>query len=92
MITVDWPKRRILEVYLNFAQFGERVFEVTAASERFFRRPVSDLTLYQAALLAAVLPNPKTLKVQPSSKYVQRHVVWIKKQMRRLGRDHLASL
>jgi monofunctional biosynthetic peptidoglycan transglycosylase len=92
LIELSWPKRRILEVYLNFAQFGERVFGVAAASERFFHRPVSDLTLYQAALLAAVLPNPDTLKVQAPSKYVQRRVVWIREQMRHLGRDHLAAL
>jgi monofunctional biosynthetic peptidoglycan transglycosylase len=65
---------------------------VAAASETFFHRPVSDLTLYQAALLAAVLPNPDTLKVQAPSKYVQRRVAWINKQMRLLGHDHLASL
>ncbi len=92
LIELSWPKRRILEVYLNYAQFGQSVFGVAAASERFFRRPVSDLTFYQAALLAAVLPNPETLKVQAPSKYVQRRVAWIQKQMRRLGRNHLASL
>jgi monofunctional biosynthetic peptidoglycan transglycosylase len=92
LIELSWPKRRILEVYLNFAQFGKGIFGVAAASERFFHRPVSDLTLYQAALLAAVLPNPDNLKAQAPSKYVQRRVVWISKQMRRLGHDHLASL
>jgi monofunctional biosynthetic peptidoglycan transglycosylase len=92
LIEITWPKRRTLEVYLNFAQFGKGVYGVGAASDRFFRRPASELTLYQAALLAAVLPNPNTLKVQAPSKYVQRRVVWIKKQMRHLGHDYLASL
>ena len=87
LIELSWPKRRILEVYLNFAQFGERVFGVAAASDKFFRRPVSDLTFSQAALLAAVLPNPETLKVQAPSKYVQQRVAWIKQQMRRLGQS-----
>jgi monofunctional biosynthetic peptidoglycan transglycosylase len=57
-----WPKRRILEVYLNVAQFGPCVFGVEAASRRFFDRGAADLTPYQAALLAAVLPNPKRMR------------------------------
>lgn len=92
LIELSWSKRRILEVYLNFAQFGESVFGVAAASERFFYRPASKLTRDQAALLAAVLPNPEIFNVRAPSKYVQQRVNWIKKQMRRLGHDHLASL
>lgn len=92
LIELSWPKRRILEVYLNFAQFGDNVYGVAAASKRFFHRSASDLTRNQAALLAAVLPNPVDFKVQAPSDYVQQRVLWIKKQMRRLGHDHLAPL
>jgi len=53
-----WPKRRILEVYLNIAQFGPETFGVAAAGRRYFDVPPSGLGTYQAALLAAVLPNP----------------------------------
>jgi len=54
-----WPKRRILEVYLNVIEFGEGVFGVDAASRRYFGIPASDLSVAQAANLAAVLPDPK---------------------------------
>src|SRR4029077_3148738 len=53
-----WPKRRILEIYLNVAQFGPCTFGVEAASEKFFGKPVGGLERREAALLAAVLPNP----------------------------------
>ncbi|MGB3406400.1 MAG: monofunctional biosynthetic peptidoglycan transglycosylase [Jannaschia sp.] len=54
-----WPKRRIIEVYLNVAEFDEGVFGVEAAAQRYFGRSAADLTARQAGLLAAVLPNPK---------------------------------
>ena len=54
-----WPKRRILEVYLNLAEFGEGVFGVEAAARDRFGVPASRLTAEQAARLAAVLPSPK---------------------------------
>ncbi|MEM8577897.1 MAG: monofunctional biosynthetic peptidoglycan transglycosylase [Pseudomonadota bacterium] len=54
-----WTKRRIVEVYLNVAEFGEGVFGVGAASEAFFGKAPADLTASEAARLAAVLPNPK---------------------------------
>jgi len=60
LIEVMWPKRRILEVYLNIAEFDEGVFGVEAASKRYFRTTAADLTPLQAARLAAVLPAPKT--------------------------------
>ena len=62
-----WPKRRILEVYLNVAEFGPGVYGVGAASERYFGKPAARLTRAEAALLAAVLPSPRRLRVaQPS--------------------------
>src|SRR5258705_477427 len=54
-----WPKRRILEVYLNVAEFGPGIFGAQAASDVMFGKPASQLTLREAALLAAVLPSPK---------------------------------
>ena len=57
-IELLWPKQRILEVYVNVAQFGRCTFGVGAASQRFFRTAPASLGLEQAALLAAVLPNP----------------------------------
>ena len=57
-IALAWPKRRVLEVYLNSVEFGPGIYGAEAASQRFFRRPASQLTPLQAARLAVVLPNP----------------------------------
>ncbi len=80
-----WPKRRILEVYLNIAQFGPNTFGVGAASRRYFGRPPARLSSYQAALLAAVLPNPNQYKVSPPSAYVWQRAADIQEQVRLLG-------
>jgi monofunctional glycosyltransferase len=80
-----WPKERILEVYLNIAQFGPETFGVGAASWRFFDRPAAALTPAQAARLAAVLPNPVHYRVEAPSARVERRTHWISRQMRQLG-------
>jgi monofunctional biosynthetic peptidoglycan transglycosylase len=85
VIETLWPKQRILEVYLNIAQFGPDTYGVGAASWRFFDRPVVALTEDEAAQLAAVLPNPQRYRVETPSGYVQRRTRWILRQMRQLG-------
>ena len=80
-----WPKRRILEVYLNIAQFGDGIYGVGAASERFFRIAPARLDARQAALLAAVLPNPLRFHADRPSAYTERRVAWIERQVNRLG-------
>lgn len=60
MVEAFWSKRRILEVYLNVAEFDEGVFGVEAAALHYFRRSAADLTPEQAARLATVLPAPKS--------------------------------
>jgi monofunctional biosynthetic peptidoglycan transglycosylase len=85
LIEACWPKRRILEVYLNIAEFGRGVFGVGAASERYFRQPPARLNRPQSALLAAVLPNPLVFKVVAPSAYVRTRQLWILGQMRALG-------
>src|SRR5262249_36670186 len=64
LIEAMWPKERILETYLNIAEFGRGVYGVEAAARRFYRKPASRLTSHDAALLAAVLPNPVRLRVE----------------------------
>jgi monofunctional biosynthetic peptidoglycan transglycosylase len=85
LIELTWPKQRILEVYLNVAQFGDGIYGVEAAAQRFYRMPASRLGRYEAATLAAVLPNPITFKVQAPSPYVTKRRDFILDQMRRLG-------
>lgn len=85
LIEAVWPKRRILEVYLNVAEFGRGVYGVGAASDVFFRKRPQHLNAYDAALLAAVLPSPKRMRVNAPSRYVRSRQQWIVGQMRRLG-------
>ena len=80
-----WPKRRILEVYLNIAEFGYGTYGAEAASQRFFRKPATRLTRGDAAVLAAVLPNPERLSAAAPTRYVQQRREWILGQMQALG-------
>ena len=73
-----WPKRRILEVYLNVAEFGEGVFGVEAAARSAFGVRAADLTDVQAARLAAVLPNPKGRSAADPSDFVRRRAASIR--------------
>jgi len=85
LIEVLWPKQRILEIYLNIAQFGPDTYGVGSASWRFFDRPPIALEPAQAALLAAVLPNPKRMHADRPSDYVIRRTWQIIEQMHALG-------
>ena len=88
-----WPKERVLEVYLNIAEFGPGIYGVEAASEIYFGKPARKLSQTQAARLAAVLPNPKVLSVTAPTAYVQERVVWIQQQMNQLsGLRYLEAL
>ncbi len=80
-----WGKRRILELYLNVAEFGPGIYGVQAAAHYWYRRDVSDLTRLQAARLAALLPNPWVYRAQPPSPYVVQRSQWILRQMDQLG-------
>ena len=92
LIELSWPKRRILEVYLNIAQFGDKTFGVGAASRHFFNKSPDALTLREAALLAAVLPNPARMHVRAPSTHVRGRAAWIHRQARQLGAGHLSGL
>ena len=80
-----WPKERILEVYLNIAQFGRGTYGVEAAARRFYHEPAARLSAGQAALLAAVLPDPVHWHVDRPSRFVTWKQQWILAQMRNLG-------
>ncbi|HWG77239.1 MAG TPA: monofunctional biosynthetic peptidoglycan transglycosylase [Steroidobacteraceae bacterium] len=80
-----WSKQRTLEVYLNIAQFGPGIFGVEAAAHRYFRTSAAHLTRDQAALLAAVLPDPLRLHPNAPSRYVMAQHDWILQQIANLG-------
>lgn len=92
LIETIWTKKRVLEVYLNVAEFGEGVYGVEAAAQKFFRKSAGQLTRHEAALLAAVLPNPKRFRAAAPSGYVQNRAAWIQGQMGRLGPGALKPL
>jgi monofunctional biosynthetic peptidoglycan transglycosylase len=85
LIEIFWSKERILEVYLNIAEMGDMIFGVGAASKSYFNKHPGELIIDQAALLAALLPNPKKYSVKSSSDYVLKRKEWIKRQMKSLG-------
>ena len=85
IMELTWPKERILEVYLNIAEFGRGIYGVQAASERFFHKPAARLSSSEAATLAAVLPNPIKMHADKPSAYVAERREQILGQMRALG-------
>ncbi len=85
LIELAWSKQRILEVYVNVAEFGRGTFGVQAASRRFLHKDASRLTRADAALLAAVLPAPNRFRADAPSNYVRRRQAWIQRQMASLG-------
>ena len=85
LIETLWPKERILEVYLNVAQFGDGIYGVQAAAQRFWHKPALRLSSAEAASLAAVLPNPLRLHADRPSPYLIERREWILGQMGDLG-------
>lgn len=81
LIETFWSKDRILEVYLNSAEFGPGLYGVEAAAQRYFRKPASRLTASEAARLAAVLPSPRRWRVDNPGAYVRQRAAWIQRQM-----------
>jgi monofunctional biosynthetic peptidoglycan transglycosylase len=87
LIEALWPKQRILEMYLNIAEFGPGIYGVEAASQAYFHHSAASLSASEAAHLAAVLPSPRRWSVTHPGGYVQRRVGWILGQMGDGGRQ-----
>jgi monofunctional biosynthetic peptidoglycan transglycosylase len=85
-------KRRILEIYLNVAELGPGIYGVPAASRAYFGKSAAELTDAEAALLAAVLPNPIALHADRPSDYVRGRQQWIYGNMQRLRREGWLTL
>jgi monofunctional biosynthetic peptidoglycan transglycosylase len=83
LIEAWWGKDRILEVYLNIAEFGPGIYGVEAASREFFGKSAEHLSASEAAALAAVLPSPRRWNARSPGPYVQSRVAWILRQMGR---------
>ncbi len=85
LLELVWSKRRILEVYLNIAEMGERSFGIEAASRRHYGQSARNLSREQAALLAAILPSPRRYRINEPSAYISERRAWILQQMTLLG-------
>ncbi len=85
LIEVLWDKQRILEVYVNVIEMGDGIYGAEAASQKYFKRSAKKLSKSQAALIAAILPNPiKYSAVKPSA-YVREREQWILRNMEYIG-------
>lgn len=87
-----WGKKRILEVYLNIAEFGKGIYGVEAASQHYFKKSARYLTNNQAAQLAVLLPSPQTRDPRDLSVELNQRVIWVERQMRQLGSNYLAPI
>ena len=93
LVEALWPKRRILEVYANIAEFGDGIYGGQAAARSFFRKDAGQLSPAEAARLAAVLPSPRRYSASRPGPYVQRRSRQIERQMRAIGgRAYLDAL
>ena len=87
------PKKRILEIYLNVAQFGKNVFGAQAASQHFYGIDASELNIGHAALLTAALPTPnKSNPAEPSEYLINRAFELIKTEHKLNGAEWLIQI
>jgi monofunctional biosynthetic peptidoglycan transglycosylase len=86
LIELIWGKQRIMEVYLNSIEMGDGVYGAYAATEHWYRRDASSLTMQQAAGIAAILPNPRKYKATSSSSYINNRKTKIVRIMRHIGK------
>ena len=87
-----WGKKRILEVYVNIAEFGKGIYGVEAASQHYFNKPASRLSQNEAARLAVLLPSPRKRDPQQLTPYLRQRVAWVEQQMRQLGNGYLTPM
>lgn len=72
LIEIFWSKQRIMEVYLNVIEMGDGVYGAEAAAQEYFHKPSKKLSVREAALIAAVLPNPRKWSPAKPTAYIQR--------------------
>ena len=87
-----WGKKRILEVYLNIAEFGKGIYGVEAASQHYFGKAAKALNRNEAARLAVLLPSPRKRDPNRLTPYLRERVVWVERQMRQLGNGYLTPV
>ncbi|MAD75548.1 MAG: monofunctional biosynthetic peptidoglycan transglycosylase [Rheinheimera sp.] len=91
-LEVIWGKKRILEVYLNIAEFGKGIYGVEAASQHYFAKSARYLSGNEAARLAVLLPSPRKRDPRQLTPYLSQRVTWVERQMRQLGPAYLTPI
>jgi len=86
LIETFWSKERILEVYLNSIEMGKGIYGAEAAAQHWFNKSAANLSIYEAAAIAAVLPNPREYRANPASNYINQRKNWIVRQMHNYGK------
>nr|WP_315165272.1 monofunctional biosynthetic peptidoglycan transglycosylase [uncultured Flavobacterium sp.] len=86
LIELVWGKERIMEVYLNSIEMGDGIYGAQAATQYWYRKDASSLTMMQAAGIAAILPNPRKYKATGSSSYINNRKARIVRVMRHIGK------
>jgi len=81
LLELGWSKSRILEVYLNIVEWGPGIYGAETAAGTYFHKPAAALSRHEAALLAAVLPNPRVLSAGHPSAYVEERAATIEARM-----------
>ena len=84
-----WGKRRVMETYLNVAEWGDGLYGAEAAAYGRFGKPARDLTRFEAARLAAVLPSPNKWRANPAGPYVRQRTQTLLARMDVVARDGL---
>ncbi len=91
-LEVLWGKKRILEVYVNLAEFGKGIYGVEAASQHYFAKSARNLTINEAARLAVLLPSPRKRDPRQLTPYLRQRIAWVERQMQQLGPAYLTPI
>lgn len=87
-----WGKKRILEVYLNIAEFGQGIYGIEAASQHYFGKSATKLSRHEAARLAVMLPSPRNRDPRNLTPYMRERTAWVEQQMKQLGAAYLSPI
>lgn len=85
LVEVLWPKERIMEVYLNVIEMGPGIYGIEAAAQNYYNKPAVKLNRSEAAMIAAVLPNPNRWNPKKPTPYILGRQAWILRQMNNLA-------
>lgn len=85
LVEILWPKERIMEVYLNVIEMGPGIYGIEAAAQNYYNKPAVKLNRSEAAMIAAVLPNPNRWNPKKPTPYILGRQAWILRQMNNLA-------